>query len=267
MSGWTESEMFHVKQFERLLAFANANHMEIGETEEKQFADLCSLLIETNKHMNLTTITDPDEIEIKHFIDSISAAPVIKQLWSETLFEKSNQIDMKDCGFRLVDVGTGAGFPGIPLKIVFPKAEFLLLDSLEKRIGYVNRVIEELQLDNISAMAGRVEDIAKPGNVSRETFDFCVTRAVANTAVLAEYCLPLVRVNGYCILYKSGDFEQELKEAENAIKILGGKVVDIVELKLFGSDADRSLIVIRKIKAAPEKYPRRPGKPSKSPIK
>lgn len=256
-----------MKHFNKLTSYAEENGFQLNEEQEKQFEILCDQLIETNKQMNLTAIDDPEEIEIKHFIDSVSAVSVINSLWSQILFEKSDELIPSDCGFRLADVGTGAGFPGLPLKIVFPKAEFLLLDSLEKRINFVNQTIQEMKLENICAEAGRVEEIAKPGSVSRETFDFCVTRAVANTAVLAEYCLPLVKTGGYCILYKSGDFEEELKGAEKAITVLGGKVVDIRTSTLYGTDAGRSLIIIRKIKAAPDKYPRRPGKPSKSPIK
>lgn len=259
--------MFHVKQFEELKKFADNNGIRFGKEEEEKFALLCSLLVETNRQMNLTAITDPKEIEIKHFLDSISSAPLLINLWSQILFERKNQILCEDAGFRLIDIGTGAGFPGLPLKIVFPKAEFLLLDSLEKRIRFVNDTINELKLDNVHAVAGRAEDLAKVGSVSRETFDFCVTRAVADTAVLAEYCLPFVRVGGFCILYKSGNYEEELKNAENAIAVLGGKVVDIETFTLPNTDAARSLIVIRKMKAAPDKYPRRPGKPSKSPIK
>ena len=259
--------MFHVKQFEKLAEFAQNNQISLGEEEMKKFQTLCSLLIEKNKVLNLTSITDPEEIEIKHFVDSISAAPLINELWSRMLFDRPGYMNYEDAGFSLVDVGTGAGFPGLPLKIVFPKANFLLLDSLAKRIAYVNEAIDEMGLSDVTAVAGRVEDIAKSGNVSRETFDFCVTRAVANTAVLAEYCLPLVRIGGYCILYKSGDYKDEVQEAEKAIEVLGGKIVDIQESKLFGTDAGRSHVIIRKIKAAPDKYPRRPGKPSKSPIK
>ena len=256
-----------MKQFEKLEEYAKESDIIIGRNAEEKFEVLCSLLIETNKQLNLTAITDPEEIEIKHFIDSLSSAPLINRLWSEQLFGKPNDILMEDAGFSLIDVGTGAGFPGLPLKVVFPKAKFVLMDSLAKRINFVNQAIWEMDLDNIEAIAARAEDLAKAGSVSRETFDFCVTRAVANTAVLAEYCLPFVRVGGFCILYKSGEYEKELEEADSAIRIMGGKVVDIVESTLYGSNADRSLILIRKIKATPDKYPRRPGKPVKSPIK
>lgn len=259
--------MFHVKQFQKLQEFASENGLPMGEKELEKFRVLRELLIETNKSLNLTAITDPDEIETHHFIDSLMAAPVINRLWSEMLFERPDQIRPEDAGFRLADVGTGAGFPGLPLKIVFSKAEMLLLDSLAKRIDYVNRAIRELELEGVRAEAGRVEDVAKAGSVSRETFDFCVTRAVANTAVLAEYCLPLVRIGGFCIFYKSGEYERELEEAEAAISVLGGKVVDVQESVLHGTDAARSLVIVRKIKATPDKYPRRPGKPSKSPIR
>ena len=256
-----------MKQFEELKKFAEDNGIRFGAEEEEKFELLCSLLLDANQQMNLTAITDPKEVEIKHFLDSISSAPLLNRLWSETLFGKPNELLCEDAGFSLIDIGTGAGFPGLPLKILFPKANFFLLDSLEKRIRFVNNTIKELKLDGIEAVAGRAEDLAKAGSVSRETFDFCVTRAVADTAVLAEYCLPFVRVGGFCILYKSGNYEDELRNAENAIAVLGGKVVDIEQFSLPGTDAQRSLIVIRKIKAAPDKYPRRPGKPSKSPIK
>lgn len=258
--------MFHVKHFSKLSEYANINGIDLDEKEMEQFDEFCSMLIEKNKSMNLTAIDNPEDIETKHFIDSISAAPLLINLW-ESMCPGEGCSNYTELGFKLVDVGTGAGFPGIPLKIVFPKAEFLLIDSLEKRIAFVKDAINTLKLDRIDTVAGRVEEIAKPGNVSRETFDFCVTRAVANSAVLAEYCLPLVRTGGYCILYKSGEFEEELKKAENAIQILGGEIADVKELKLYGTDYSRSLIILRKIKAAPDKYPRRPGKPSKSPIK
>ncbi len=251
--------MFHVKRFEKLSQFAESNNIRLSAEDLEKFSQFCSTLIAENKVMNLTAIDDPDEIEIKHFIDSLEAATVINRLWKEMGKESEN--------FRLVDVGTGAGFPGIPLKIYFKKAHFALLDSLNKRILFLNKVIDQLKLENIETVSERAEDFAKTGSVSRETFDFCVSRAVADMSVLLEYCLPMVKVGGFCILYKSGDFKEELENAQKAMDVLGGELAGIEEFVLPETDAGRCLILIRKIKATPDKYPRRSGKPSKSPIK
>ncbi len=274
--------MFHVKRFEKLSQFAEKNNLALSTEDLEKFSRFCSTLITENKVMNLTAIDDPDEIEIKHFIDSLEAVSLIRRLWrnqnrnigceekntemSSSISEEVGQGTLAE-SFRLVDVGTGAGFPGIPLKICFKDAHFTLLDSLNKRILFLNKVIEQLDLDHIEAVSERAEDFAKVGSVSRETFDFCVSRAVAEMAVLLEYCLPMVRVGGYCILYKSGDFQEELEHAEKAMEVLGGELEGIEEFTLPESDARRCLIRIKKIKATPEKYPRRSGKPSKSPIK
>ena len=254
--------MFHVKQFDLLKTFAMENQLCLGDHELDLFDQFFDLLIAKNRELNLTAITDPKGIEVKHFIDSLCAAPIISQLWNK--IRKDNP--KTEC-FKVVDVGTGAGFPGLPLKFVFPNEEFLLLDSLNKRIHFINDVIYKLHLNKIQAVANRVETFASSESVSRETFDFCVTRAVADAAVLAEYCLPLVKVGGYSILYKSGNYEEELKNAETAISVMGGAIEKTVELDLYGTEAKRSLIVLRKIKATPEKFPRRPGKPSKSPVR
>lgn len=259
--------MFHVKQFDKLEAFAAEKQIPFGEQEQKKYEVLCSLLIEENKVMNLTAIETPEEIEILHFVDSLEAVPLLCDLWAKHIFEFPTTLDPQDAVFRLIDVGTGAGFPGIPLKIAFPNAEFVLADSLNKRVSYLNKVIETLDLTGVSAIAARAEDLGKVGNVSRETFDFCVSRAVASLPVLLEYCLPLVKINGYCILYKSGDYQEELQQAEAALDVLGGKLVDVQEFTLPEADIRRCLLVIRKIKTTPDKYPRRPGKPSKSPIR
>ena len=235
----------------RLEAFARENKIELSDSQAAQFARFGEMVLETNKQMNLTAITDESEMEAKHFIDSLESAPYIKELAGDD--------------FSLVDLGTGAGFPGIPLKIAFPEAQFVLLDSLNKRIEFVNQVISELGLANTRAIAARAEEFAR--TEYRESFDFCVSRAVANMSVLLEYCLPLVKLGGYCILYKSGDFRSELDEAAAAINVLGGEEADIKTFSLPDSEISRSLIFIKKIKATPDKYPRRPGKPSKSPIK
>lgn len=255
--------MFHVKRFEKLSQFAEKNNICLNEEDLEKFDRFCSTLISENKVMNLTAISDPDEIEIKHFIDSLEAATVINRLWKEI----QEGTEGEDESFRLVDVGTGAGFPGIPLKIYFKNASFTLLDSLNKRINFLNKVIEQLNLKNIETVSARAEDFAKAGSVSRETFDFCVSRAVADMSVLLEYCLPMVKEGGFCVFYKSGDFQKELENAQTAMKILGGELAGTQEFVLPETDAGRSLVIIRKIKATPDKYPRRSGKPSKSPIK
>ena len=165
----------------------------------------------------------------------------------------------------MIDVGTGAGFPGIPLKIAFPHIRIVLLDSLNKRLRFLNQVIEELDLEDITTLHGRAEDHAKKAEY-REKFDLCASRAVANLSTLSEYCLPFVKKGGSFVSYKSGDSDEEIKQAEKAIKILGGEVVKVDKFMLPGSDMGRALVEIRKIKNTPTRYPRKAGVPGKEPL-
>lgn len=217
--------------------------------QKQQFLTFYELLLQWNAVMNLTAITNFDEVCRKHFLDSISLCRAISC---------NNPLN-------LIDVGTGAGFPGIPLKIVFPELKITLLDSLNKRVQFLNEVIHLLDLKDIEAIHGRAEDFAKPGQL-RETFDICVSRAVANLATLSEYCLPYVKKDGFFISYKSEKVTEELKTAAHAIDILGGESYDQIAFYLPNSDLYRNLVVIKKVKETPKKYPRKSGLPSKSPL-
>ena len=221
--------------------------------QKQQFLTYYEYLVEKNKVMNLTAITEYEEVITKHFLDSLA---VVK-----TSCFKLEEL----AGKRLIDIGTGAGFPGIPLKIAFPKLEILLLDSLNKRINFLNEVTEMLGLTKINTVHGRAEDYAKQKEY-RESFDFCVSRAVANLSTLSEYCIPFVKQGGCFISYKSGSVDQELIQAEKAVKILGGQREEVVRFSLADTDMDRSFVVIRKAKPTPKKYPRKAGLPSKEPL-
>jgi 16S rRNA (guanine527-N7)-methyltransferase len=219
-----------------------------------KFLKYYELLIEWNSFMNLTAITDFNEVCIKHFVDSISIYKC---------FDFINNNSLKE--IELIDVGSGAGFPAIPLKITFPDIKITMLDSLSKRVKFLNEVIDKLELFNIKAIHGRAEDFAKPGSL-REHFDLCVSRAVANLSTLSEYCLPYVKQNGFFVAYKSDKISEELNSAESAINILGGVIDDQVDLILPDSDIYRNLIKIKKVKSTPNKYPRKSGIPSKEPL-
>lgn len=207
------------------------------------------MLIEWNHVMNLTAITEFDEVMKKHFIDSISLIKAIDL--------NRNQ--------KVIDIGTGAGFPGLALKIAFPELDVTLLDSLNKRIQFLDAVIQELGLENVRTLHGRAEDYAKQEGM-REQFDLCVSRAVANLSTLSEYCLPFVKLDGLFISYKSEKISEEMKTAKKAIDLLGGIVEKQVEFTLPDSDIYRNLFLIKKIKNTPKKFPRKAGLPAKEPL-
>lgn len=223
--------------------------VELNEEQLSQFLRYYEMLIDWNEKINLTAITEFEEVLKKHFLDSISIGRFLKQ------DEKAS----------ILDIGTGAGFPGIPIKIAFPETKITLLDSLNKRVNFLNEVIKDLSLDNISALHGRAEDFAKKEDM-REQFDFCVSRAVANLSSLSEFCLPYVKVGGIFISYKSEKAKEELETAKNAISILGGNNVKTEEFLLPGTDFKRNLIIIEKTKCTPAKYPRKAGTPIKQPL-
>lgn len=223
--------------------------LKLNEQQMEQFLIYYEYLIEKNEVMNLTAITEYEEVVLKHFVDSVSLIKVID-------LEKVN---------TLIDVGTGAGFPGIPLKIVFPHLKVVLLDSLNKRILFLNELIDKLRFENITAIHARAEDAARKREY-REQFDLCVSRAVANLSSLSEYCLPFVRVGGIFISYKSGDVGEEILNARKAITILGGKEKTVLKFTLPGTEIKRSLVVIKKKKGTGKKFPRRAGLPTKEPI-
>lgn len=223
--------------------------LEITEIQIQQFLKYYEMLVETNKVMNLTGIVDLDEVIVKHFIDSLLVVKV-------TDMTKYNS---------MIDVGTGAGFPGIPIKIMFPHLSVTLLDSLNKRLIFLNNVIKELQLENIETIHGRAEDIGKDIEY-REKFDICVSRAVANLSTLAEYCIPFISKEGKFISYKSEFSDEEKKNAEKAIFELGGVVFGNEIAQLPMSEIQRRFILIDKKRTTPNKYPRKAGVPSKKPI-
>lgn len=222
----------------------------LNDKQIQQFEQYYNILVEWNKVMNLTAITEYEEVIEKHFLDSLTIVDAINMEKIETL----------------IDVGTGAGFPGIPLKIAFPHLKVTLLDSLNKRIKFLNEVIDLLDLDDIKAIHGRAEDYAKQAEY-REQYDICVSRAVANLATLSEYCLPYVKVDGLFVPYKSGEIDEELKSSEKAVSILGGKVEEVVKFQLPGTNIGRSFVKIHKIKETKKKYPRKAGMPTKEPLK
>ena len=239
-------------QKEKMKAFAaecEALGISLSEKQLDQFLTYYHMLIEKNKVMNLTAITDFDEVLQKHFLDSLSVVKAYELTGRESM----------------IDIGTGAGFPGIPLKIAFPEMKVLLLDSLNKRLLFLNEVIEELGLENIETIHGRAEDFGRDQKY-REQFDLCLSRAVANLSTLSELCLPFVKRGGYFISYKSGQVDEEVQDAKRAIQLLGGKNTRLEKFELPNSDISRSFVVISKTISTPANFPRKPGIPAKKPI-
>lgn len=225
-----------------------AKQIEIELTKEQieKYYNYMNLLLEWNEKINLTAIIEPKEIILKHFIDSLTIAKYIKD------------------DEKLIDVGTGAGFPGIPLSIIKENTDIVLLDSLNKRINFLEEIKEKLRLKNVTTMHGRAEEFGK-NKKERETYDIATSRAVAPLNILLEYLLPLVKVGGKAICMKGSNIE-EIENAKNALEILGGQIEKIEEITLPNSDIKRNIIIVKKVKNTPLKYPRKPGTPSKEPI-
>ncbi len=243
-------------KFDQMIKDFSEFGIELSDHQLEQFNNYYDLLIEWNSFMNLTAITDFEEACKLHFVDSISA---------------SKYFDFSADCYSLIDIGTGAGFPGIPLKIIYPNLNITLFDSLNKRLTFLNEVIEKLQLNNegtITTLHGRAEEYAtkKEGSL-RESFDIVVSRAVANMATLSEYCIPYVKVGGKFIAYKSEKASEELANAKGAIHLLGGKLSSSNEFVLPGTEIQRTICIVDKVEPTSKKYPRKAGVPSKQPLK
>lgn len=233
---------------ELMCSYGKQIDIEFNDKQLNQFYEYMKLLLEWNEKINLTAIVEPKEIILKHFIDSLTINKYI---------EKNKTI---------ADVGTGAGFPGIPLKIYRPDLNITLVDSLNKRINFLNEVIVKLDLKDINTVHSRIEDFGKDKKY-RESFDYVTARAVANLTTLSEYLIPISKINGKCICMKGNEIEEEIRESKKAINLLGGKKEKIDSFNLPGSDISRNVIVIEKIRNTPNKYPRKAGLPSKEPLK
>ena len=240
--------MNNLNQFEKYL---EQFQITLNDKQKEQFLKYYELLVEWNGFMNLTAITEFDDVMKKHFADSLSIVKAFSKIRTEKL--------------KVIDIGTGAGFPGIPLKIVFPQIELTLLDSLQKRLKFLQEVIDQLELGEVELIHGRAEDFCKP-SMKREQCDLCVSRAVANLATLSELCLPYVKVGGKFIPYKSEKAEEDVREAQKAITLLGGEVKEQIGFELPESNIGRTLVVIEKKNITPKKFPRKAGMPAKEPI-
>ena len=233
--------------FDKFIEEVSKISITLTEKQLEQFRIYYEMLVVKNKVMNLTGITEWDEVLEKHFLDSISLI---------------RAVDLNQ-NLSVMDMGTGAGFPGIPLKLAFPNLKVTLADSLNKRVIFLQEVIDTLELSNIEAIHGRAEDLARDKKY-REQYDLSVSRAVANLSTLSEYCLPFVRIGGQFISYKSGEIEEEVVNSKSAVFLLGGKINDTVKFEL--GESGRSFIIIDKVKGTPKTYPRKAGTPSKKPL-
>lgn len=237
------------EEFRQALA---AKGIELTKRQLEQFDIYYQFLVETNKHLNLTAITEQEEVYLKHFYDSILAGIAVP--------------DLQTAPLSICDVGAGAGFPSIPLKIAFPNLKVIIVDSLNKRIKFLNELAAKLELDGVAFFHARAEEFAGKKSPYRESFDVVTARAVARMSVLAEFCLPLVKKGGRFIALKAQKAESELAQAQFAITILGGKFIEDIELQLPKLGDERHIIVIDKRKETPKKYPRKAGTPAKQPL-
>ena len=225
--------------------------LSLNEEQKRSFYLFYQDLIEKNKVMNLTSITEEKDVILKHFADSVALIFAVPDLTGKK--------------YKVLDLGTGAGFPGIPLAIMFPNLELTLADSLNKRILFIKEETDKLGLKNVNAVHGRAEDLAKDP-AYREQFDLCVSRAVANLSTLSEYCIPFIHIQGFFIPYKSGNVEEEIQFSEKAMLILKSKVKNLIHYSLPDDTGERTLLKIEKEDKTPKKYPRKAGLPSKEPI-
>ena len=237
-----------------LLRAADASGICLDQTSQKKSLRYIELLLEWNQKMNLTAITDPEGIAIRHFADSWTILPWLNRFMKESAHKP----------YKMIDVGTGAGFPGIPLKIISSGVELFLLDSLRKRVGFLQSVSDDLQLSDVNCMHSRAEEASQKREL-RDQFDLATARAVASLPVLCELCLPFVRIDGYFIAMKSRS-EAEIEQSENAVSKLGGQLHEVQNFTLPDTDIQRSLVIIKKISETPKRFPRKAGLPQREPL-